>query len=166
MKTETPIPDVRLADLIARTEECGDCLEWTRHALDGKFPQWRVDGYLWPTRRLLWILTRGPIKPGQQVGVKCSNPLCVHPDHLVSRTKAKAAPRGPMPIVQRQRISSARRAKSTLDIETVRAIRASDEMAIDLDARYGLRAGYSSRIRLNKVWRDHANPFGGLGAHA
>lgn len=156
------LPDIGLADLLKRTEEAGDCLEWTGYALKGRFPQWRIGGVFWVVRRLIWLLTRGPLKPGMQVNVKCRNELCVHPDHLVARTKAIAQRGIPIPEDRRVRIAMAKRKRSKLTIEQVREIRASDEQGKVLDERYGLTPGYASRIKLGQAWKDHANPFSGL----
>lgn len=158
------LPDIGLADLLARTEECGECLEWTGYALGGNSPQWRVDGKLWVVRRLLWLKTRGPLRRGMQVGVKCDCELCVHPDHLVARTKSAAMRGHPVSEQARIRMTAAARARSQtqLSLEDVRAIRAATGTSKEIDEAFGLRKGYSSRIRLNKAWKDHANPFSRL----
>jgi hypothetical protein len=157
------LPDISLQGFLARTTEEGDCLLWDGYAAEGKFPQWRIDGKLHAVRRLVWELTRGPLGRGIQVGVNCRCDLCVHPDHLVARTKAKAMAHVPLSPDRRLRIAMARRAKSSLSIDLVRQIRASTEPGNVLEQRHGLQTGYASRIRLGKVWADHASPFSGLG---
>jgi hypothetical protein len=160
------LPDIRLQDFLARTKEEGDCLLWNGYACDGKFPQWRIDGKLHVVRRLIWELTRGPLEPGFQVGVKCRCDLCVHPDHLVARTKAKAMAHVPLAPDRRLRIAMARRAKSSLSMDVIREIRTSTESGNVIEQRLGLKTGYASRIRTGRVWADHSSPFAGLGARA
>lgn len=159
-------PDITLAAFMARVQDEGDCLMWTGHASLGRFPQWRIDGKLHAVRRLVWQLTRGEVKPGLQVGVSCGCDRCVHPDHLVARTKSKALVGKPVTPDHRARITIGRRAKSSLSMEIAREIRASDEPGNVLEARYGLNAGYASKIRTGAVWVDLSSPFAGLGARA
>lgn len=158
------LPDIGLADLLARTEPCGECLEWTGYALSGKSPQWRLDGKLWVVRRLLWLKTRGPLRRGFQVGVSCDCELCVHPDHLVARSKSVAMRGHPVSEQARIRMTLAARSRpgTQLSLEVVREIRAHTGLAKDIDEEFGLYPGYASRIRLGKAWKDHTNPFADL----
>lgn len=162
------LPDIGLDDLLARTEPEGECLAWTGYALHGKAPQWRVDGKLWVARRLIWELTRGPLRAGLQLGVKCDCELCMHPDHLVARTKSVALRGHVVTPTARVRMTLAARARSTtkLSIEKVRAIRAATGQAQEIDQEFGLNPGYASRIRLGKAWVDQSDPFARLGARA
>jgi len=163
--TPDTTPDIRLSDLLARTVEEGDCLLWTGYATQGKYPQWRIKNINRPARRVVYEAVHGPIKPGLQVGVNCGCDLCMHPDHLVARPKKLAMRRIKMTRAKRMNIAHARRAKSAkLTIELVREIRASDEPGNVIEKRMGLVKGYASRIRLGKLWADHASPFAGLGA--
>lgn len=158
--------EIRLSDLRARIEEVGECWVWQGYASQGKFPQWRLDGVLKPTRRIVWELVHGPLEPGMQVAAdpQCC-PCCVHPDHLQARTRSKALKGMHIAPDRKANIARSRRARSTLmTMEIARAIRASDEPGPVVEARYGLKKGYASRIRLNVVWKDHASPFARLGA--
>lgn len=85
----TSLQHLTLPDLMARAHDDGaGCLVWDGYALHGTAPQWRIDYQLWPVRRLLWELVHGPIRTKHQIGLSCTEPLCVHPDHLVSRTRS------------------------------------------------------------------------------
>lgn len=159
MKTE----EIRLSDLLARTVEEGDYLLWTGHSNGGKFPQWRIGGKLLAARRVIWSLTHEAEPNGVWIGCKCGTGLCVHPDHLVARNRSKAM-RGAMKPDHKVRVTIGRRANSRLDMDKVRTIRASDEPGPVIEARYGLKPGYASRIRTNRCWVDTASPFAGLGA--
>lgn len=158
--------DIRLSDLLARTVEEGNCLLWTGHANSGKFPQWRVDGKLYAARRIVYEVVHGEIPRGMQVGVRCKSLLCVHPDCLVARSRSRAMSGNPLTPHRRVAVTIGRRKNSALNLEIVRAIRASDEPGPVVEARYGLKKGYASRIRTNRCWVDTASPFAGLGARA
>lgn len=155
---------ITLDSLLARTRQEEDCLIWSGHANGGRFPQWRIGGELYLVRRLVWEEVHGPIRPGHQIGVQCGCDLCVAPDCLVSRTKSRAAPRGRMSVTHQRRIAASRRRNSALTPEIVSEIRMSNDPANVLDERFGLKAGYASRIRQHRVWADYSNPFAGLGA--
>lgn len=159
-------PDIRLSDLLARTVEEGDCLLWTGHANAGRYPQWRLGGKLLPARRVVYEAVHGPLPSRLQVGTRCKNTLCVHPDCLVARSRASAMRGNVMRPDRKACITAARRTNSKLTIEMVRAIRASTEPGPVIEARYGLKPGYASRIRTHRCWADTASPFAGLGARA
>lgn len=165
MTRRTPpavLPDIRLADLLARTVPEGDCLLWTCRAVKGKFPQWDLGGQRYITRRLVYQLVHGPIPSRLQVGTRCKNPLCVHPDCLVARTASKAQSGRTMHPDHKARIAAAQRARSSLNAEIILAIRSSTEPGPVVEARYGLKKGRASRIRSYESWKDIANPFAGL----
>jgi hypothetical protein len=154
--------------LLSHTQEEGDCLIWTGSAQHGKYPQVRIGdsrtGAAIAVRRIIYEKVHGELMPGKQVGTKCKTLLCVHPDCLVQRTKSQAHKGQKLRPDHIMRIIAGKRAKAKLNMETVREIRASDELCTALDARHGLSDGYASRIRTNRVWVDHSSPFAGLGA--
>ena len=157
--------ELTVATLLKHTVEEGDCLIWTGHSTLGKHPQVRSGGKVVPARREIYRLIHGELPSRIQVGVKCGSPLCVHPDCLIARTRAKASTGKKLSPKHKLRIALTKRAKSTLlTAEDVRAIRASDEPGTVLEASYGLSGGYVSHIRSGKVWKDTASPFFGLGA--
>lgn len=156
--------DITLAEFLARTEEEGACLLWTGYSVDGKFPQWRRKGDLLVVRRVIYELVHGPVPERHQVGVRCKCDRCVHPDHLVARTRSRLQRGKPLPTVTKLRIARSKQAQSlVLDLAKVREIRSSEERGVVLDDRLGLTRGYSSRIRQGKAWVDSDNPFALLG---
>lgn len=157
------LPDIGLLDLLARTESDGECLDWTGYAAGGTEPQWRVQGQFWLVRRLMWTLTRGPIRPKHQVAVSCGSDRCVHPDHLVSRTRSAVMTGKPKALKHRIGIALARRRASMLTPELVREVRGSAEPGNVIERRLGLQKGYASRIRRETVWKNYSSPFAGLG---
>lgn len=161
--TPAKIPDVSMDRILGRTREVGGCLEWAGHASEGKFPQIRVEGKLYPVRRLVWMATRGATRSDLWVSNSCGNPLCVNPDHLIARTRGTAMQGAIRPIAHRVKISNAKRSKSVLTMEMVREIRASNETNPVLGARYGIEPGYVSRLRRGTtVWKEYVSPFAGL----
>ena len=164
--TPDGLPDIRLSDLLARTVAEGDCLLWTGRSVVGKFPQWDIGGQRHITRRLVYQLVHGPLPSRLYVGNKCKNPLCVHPDCLIARTPSHAQSGRTMRADHKARITAAQRARSSLTLEKVQAIRASSEPGPVIEARYGLKKGHASRIRSFENWKDAGSPFAGLGARA
>lgn len=160
------LPEVTLASLLERVDEIGDCLTWRGYALDGQHPQWRLGGRggrLWNVRRLLWLLVHGRLDAGLQVGVSCTTALCVHPDHLAARTRSQACSGKPKAVDHRLRIALAKRASSVLSSEAVRAVCASAEPSVAIDAQLGLSRGYASKLRTGVRWAQHGGLFAGLG---
>lgn len=155
---------IRLSDLRARIVEVGECWQWTGYAAEGRFPQWVIGGKIRPARRIVWQSVHGEIRKGIQIGVRCGCTLCVHPDHLVARTKSKAMSGRKITAAHRASVIAGKRAASKLSIETARAIRASEASNKELGALYGVSHGYVSKIRGGRAWPDMASPFAGLGA--
>lgn len=150
--------------ILGRTREIGGCMEWAGYAVEGKFPQIRVEGKCYPVRRLVWLVTRGATRSDLWVSNSCNNPLCVNPDHLIAHTRGNAMKGNVRPVAHRAKIASAKRAKSALTMEMVREIRASDDSNPVLAERYGISAGYVSHLRNTPtLWKDYSSPFAGLG---
>lgn len=160
MTARTPKP--LFTRLMEKTVEEGDCLIWTGCCANGKWPQWNIDYNPTPVRRTLWEATHERNAASLEVGTSCETPKCVHPDHLVARTRSKRMQGIPLSRQNIARVAAGRRRKSKLNIEIVREIRASEECGTVIEARHGLKPGYASRIRRGKVWKDHASPFAGL----
>lgn len=159
------IPDVGMDRILGRTREIGGCMEWAGYAVQGKFPQIRVEGKLYPVRRLVWLLTRGATRSDLWITNKCGNPLCVNPDHLVAHTRSKAMADAKRPPSHAAKIANGKRRSSALTMEIVREIRSSDERNPVLAERFGISAGYVSHIRNTPtIWKDYSSPFAGLGA--
>ena len=156
-----------LDDVMKHAVEEGNCLIWTGSAAGGKHPQMNFRGKVIALRRVIFErVHEKPIRDGYQVGVRCGVALCIHPDCVVQRPKAEAMKKAVRKADHALRVAMARQAQSRHSIETIRAIRASTEPGTVIDARYGLSAGYASRIRSGRCWVDVANPFTGLGARA
>ncbi len=154
--------ELTLDRLMAHVVEDHGHLIWVGFATKGKHPQIHIGGKVQPVRRVVYEAVHGPIKSGLQVGTACEHELCVHPDCLRARRKSQANDRTPLTAARKAQIAMSRRRNSKLSIEVVREIRASTEPGNVIEARHGLKKGYASRIRTNRCWVDHSNPFAGL----
>ncbi|MES2909856.1 MAG: hypothetical protein V4718_00620 [Pseudomonadota bacterium] len=154
--------EIRLSELLARTVEEGDCLLWTGHASEGKFPRWGAR----PARRVVYEAIHGPLSRRLQVSAHCKNPLCVHPNCLFAQTRGKANKSRQDAQTFRANVAAAQRKRSSLTIEIVREIRASSLSNTEAGAPHGLHRNYVARIRRNEAWVDFASPFAGLGTQA
>lgn len=157
-----------LADLLARTRACGDCMEWT-----GPVHRGRANAPLF-TRKNQKVYARrevahlsGKLIAGRCVTTACRNPLCVNPDHLrvVSRaviqrrTAASGAWTG---IHIKMKVAAAKRAVSKLSQEDVRAIRMSAVPVPELAQHYGISEAYTYMILRHQSRIEYETPFVGL----
>lgn len=167
LTVDDPLVNFGLDDLLSMVRDDGyGCLVWVGYASDGKFPKWTRDGAERAVRRSLYRLLHGTIRRGQQIGVKCGCELCVHPDHLVSRSRS-AVQRGiVMPVMHRANITRARRAASHLTPAQIAEIRRADVSNDAEAARYGISRNHHHRIRTGRQWVDTATPWAGLGTRA
>lgn len=154
---------VSLDRVLGRARDVDGCLEWTGALGNGQFPQIRVCGKLFPVRRVVWALVHRPIGPKTWVGNTCGNPLCVHPDHLVARSRSAAFKGKRKSLLQKAKIAETKRRRSPITIEIVREIRSSTERNIDLAKRFGISQGYISHLRRASVWQEYVTPFQGIG---
>lgn len=159
------IEELRLSDLRARIVEEGDCWMWTGNVANG-LPRWTFDGKPNSARRVVWEAVHGPIEPGIQIGVRCENVLCVHPDCLVARTRSMASKEMVRTVHAAMRMAMTKRSKSRLSEESVREIRSSSKNSYQLADEYGICQTYAAGIKTGKYRRDYFSPFAGLGARA
>lgn len=154
---------ITLEYLLSNTKEEGNCMVWQGRSYNG-CPKCRIDGNSRHVRREVYEQVYGELPARLQVGVKCKTPLCVAPDCLVARTRSAAMKVAKFTAAGRAANVAAARRRAKLTIEVARQIRASDKPSAVLDRELGLFAGCASRIRTNRSWVDHSNPFAGLGA--
>ena len=160
-----PLENFGLNDLLALVRDDGfGCLVWVGFASEGKFPKWTRDGSERAVRRSIYRLIHGPIRRGLQVGVNCGCALCVHPDHLVARSRSVVQRGNTMPVMHKANITRARRAASHLTPEQVAEIRRANVSNEAEARRYGISRKHHHRIRTGRQWVDTATPWAGLGA--
>lgn len=155
-------------DIIARTEEEGECWMWQGATLKGGYPIMKVRGcgcrYV---RREVVLLAGKPLSVGQPVDSTCGERRCVNPAHLFpSSTSAialKAAKRGAFSGFARSaKIAAYKRATAKLTLEQALEIRVSPESGPVLAAKFGVNRSVITGIKSGKRWKDYANPFAGL----
>lgn len=167
MTVADPLENFTLDDLLARVRDDGSgCLIWACFAHAGRFPQWSLDGPQRAVRRSLYRLVHGTVRPDLQVGVRCRQELCVHPDHLVARTKSTVQRGAKMPVTHRANAAKAKWSVSKLTAEQIAEIKSSTVTTQAEADRYGISRTQHYRIRTNRQWAQVtvSSPWTGLGA--
>lgn len=100
--------------------------------------------------------------------VTCTTKHCANPAHRKAgtrRSQMQHANYKPSALTL-ARISSTKRAASSLTQEDIAAIRSSNDTLVVLAERYGVSLSHISRIRLNQAWRQTAAPAASVFAWA
>ncbi len=159
---------MNLEEIRARTAdrvvEEGECLLWTGATVQGGRPYLTI-GYKRIAVRTLIAKAKGIWREGHVNPSKCSNPLCVHEDHVASMPKAKH--------MQKLGAIGGRDPKRMATIQTgvhpgrklsdaqILEIRTSTDSVAEAAKRHGVSGALISRVRLHKT-RKHLNPFAAL----
>lgn len=163
-----------LKQIKERCTECCDCWLWNGITSKSGVPKINLHvGYgkggrtVLSTRRVVWQMAKGPIPAKGLITVKCGNPRCLNPEHLKLTDHAKvAAKNGARLDVKAKRaaaqMSFNRKQKAKLNPEAVELIRASEESAAELAARYGVGVSCVDKVRRGVTWKDYSNPFAAL----
>lgn len=164
-----PIATQTMESLLARTEEVGECLEWQGYVAN-KSPQVSHNGKMTTVRKLMRVLQGRPAGNGVFTGVKCGNPLCVNPAHLVDRNMrqhgqmmaSKIDFDCPVRTAKLQRAAAGRRKITDEGI----AAALTDPRSCEAVAQdHGVHKSLIARIRRGKAHRQvnaTINPFAGL----
>lgn len=169
-QTKTPTPtnaEEMRAYLEARAErdDLTGCLIWRGSVTNGNgYPQMRFAGRAALVRRVAYMLIRGRILPGRQIGLQPScHCLCVDPDHLAQRTRSQAITGHQVAPAVRAKIARTKRERhGKLTPAIASEIRMSSDTYQALADRYGVNKSLVGRIRRGEAWRDYANPFTSL----
>lgn len=155
-----------LADLLARTRKCDDCLEWTGAVLGKAAPVFTIKSKKYYVRRYVMQLTGHQIE-GKCVILTCGDSRCINPHHLrvvdrgviVRRTAASGAYSG---LDIKMKMAALKRLTSKLSQQSVQEIRESVAPATDMARQYQISPAYVYMIRRHLVRLDYRNPFVGL----
>lgn len=151
--------------ILSRCTEDGDCMIWQGQDNHGR-------PAIYPgkcsVRRIVYTAAHGSIPEGRVISVSCGQIACLEPEHLVARTISEvrllaAADLGAK-AKRSARMRRAGRAKSSLDIDKVRAIRAAVGSLKEIGEQFGLKPAHVSSIRTGRIWKEAASPWAGLGA--
>jgi hypothetical protein len=153
-------------EILKRTRECGECLEWTGAYVHNVAPVISIGNRKIYTKRRLLELAGKNIE-GLCVTNKCGNTSCVNPKHLQIATKAHIIQRTAATGVfsstaVRARVAAGKRKTSKLSQEAAFEIRNSNEPVPVLAAKHGISDAYGYMIRRGQFRKDYSNPFAGL----
>lgn len=143
----------------SRVDRCGDCWEWQGPPNRSGYGQVSINRKMYPTHRLAYMLTKGPIPRGMFVRHACDNRLCVRPDHLDIGTfedniadTVRRKRGGPGENAARgERAGSSR--LTDRDVIQIREAYAAGGVTQTILARdFGVDTGTISRIVTGKAW--------------
>lgn len=152
--------------LRARSEEVGECWEWTGALQSARgSPVMRYERVAQPVRRVIAIELGMQVK-GRMATVRCCNSLCVNPEHVVVLTRkqlqqrtAKVTQLHANPTRCRKLAQTARRTAklSEAQVAEIRALEGLTQRQIA--GRYGITQATVSAIRRGVKWKDYSNPW-------
>lgn len=154
--------------LMERTEEDGDCWLWRRSLNSGGVPVATVNGMKSKTVRSLVFALQGGDSTGLCViPLRCSDPLCVRPEHQVAVTRAQCnawlGELGRFSTVRSRTVhAEAGRKRSRLtmaDAKAIRAMRARDMTLAQIAEHWPVSTGTISKICRGERWRDYGDPM-------
>lgn len=144
-------------------QDCGDCLRWAQGVNNKGYPQANLDGKPTMVRRYVFTELMGlVISPKCVVSSRCSDRMCVAPEHLIAMRRGAVQKRA---YEQGRRMHAAeygarlrdmqRRGKTALDWPQVREIRARDAKLThgELAREYGVSRRCISDVRRGITWR-------------
>lgn len=158
--------------LHAMCVEEGDCWNWNGY-MANKSPYVNHNGEMQSVRRLLFTLTGKLAMPkAKYYSSNCENPICVNPDHLVSRSpKVHAKIMGKKvnqnAIIRRLKLQKATRNRPTTKLTRELA----DQIFIDPRSNRAIAGDFNishsmvSNIKTGKSWQNLSavtNPWAGL----
>ena len=140
----------------SRVDKSGACWLWTAAKGRKGYGQMRISGKLRIAHRLSWELANGPIPGGLFVCHRCDVTSCVNPAHLFLGTNrdnildsmAKGRLNAKAHGVPGERHSQAR--FTDLQVQEMRAARASGRTCEDIARQFGTTNGTISRICTGK----------------
>lgn len=165
----TITPDQRAKVLEAirtRTIEEGDCLMWTganSRGANTPRPQpaiW-LDGETKALRRMAYVAYGSELFAHWRVVTTCRNDACLNEKHLKRATRSDAQSGNHRGLLTRAKLAAAHQARSPLDWEKVREIRASDLSNRKLGEVYGVNRDTIHKERRYLTWRE-TGMFSGL----
>lgn len=158
-----------LESLLARTEDYGDCMEWTGYC-QNKAPYIQHGDEFLAVRKLIWRLLGNDTTGKLLYGNKCGNKKCVNPDHIAPRNmKAHATMMAKnvdhQSITRVAKLSKAAQKRKALTDEQVSNILLDHRSTREIADDFGVSKTLICRIkagRSHKMVNAKNNPFWGL----
>jgi hypothetical protein len=142
------------------------CLEWGGYMQGGVTPMMMWEGSAATVRKLI-LDHRGVDMKGKVAWVSCGCNSCVKPAHVIAITRGERnalmlAAQSPAKRAARARKhATTQHAKSVVNWDVVRSIRASNESVRVLAAKHGITGSWAHKIKTGSAWKE-TNPFEGL----
>lgn len=153
---------------VDQTDGPDACWPWTRGRFSFGYGEIRLHNRSWPSHRIVWLLTRGPIPDGLFVLHACDFPPCCNPKHLFlgtgkdnmqdAKQKGRLATGDRHPFRLRPEICLRGEANgaakfTTIQILEIRTRCAKGETQTSVAKRFGIRQGYVSDIVRRRTWK-------------
>lgn len=156
-----------IASLLERTEDYGQCKEWTGYLANKRSPAVYHDGRLRPVRQIICQLQNKEVQPTNFVSTSCGNPKCIHPLHIEIRSRvehmtvmaSKVEHLHPSRLLKLTEKAQVRR---KLTDDQLQEIMMGSRSRRDLAKEFAVNPSLISRIRAGKAHRMSAarnNPF-------
>ncbi len=124
-----------------------ECWPWRGGTGSGGYGQTRFRGEKRKAHVVAYLLSKGPLRPGEIVRHSCDNPPCCNPRHLHGGTHAQNMAE----MVERGRSARGEaHPNAALSDRQVAAVLRSSESSVRLAARLGVSARHIRRIRQTK----------------
>jgi len=154
---------LRLMWVIGKCVEDCDCQIWSGSSNGLGHPKTK-DG---SARRLVWEAHKYELKASQLVTVTCGRPECLNPAHLKVTSKSevsrKSNARYTVKLLRSASSAATNRPKfGKITMDIAREIRDSEREGKQWAQDLGVSPSLISKVRQNKSWVDHRNPFLGL----
>lgn len=153
-----------------RCVDDGGCLRWLQAINGDGHPMMRLGGATVAVRRVMHLLAKGPLAPGQLAVCTCECGRCVEPGHMQAMTHGQMmrlrANQGRMRSPVRAAKSAWRmRAASRWSDADIAAIRASAGTGTlaERAAPYGMSPSYVSALDHGQWRQPMASPWSGMG---
>lgn len=166
-------PEARAAllrSIVERCEDDGGCLRWLRAVNNEGHPMMRLAGTTVAVRRVVYLLAKGPLAPGELAVCTCECGRCVEPEHMqamghgrMMRLRARQGRmRSPVRAAKTAERMRAASRWSDEDIAAARATAGTGTLA-ERAAPFGMSPTYLSALDRGQ-WRNPvASPWAGMG---
>lgn len=152
---------------MAKTEDYGQCKEWTGYYANKINPAIFHEGRLWPVRKVICQLQRKVVQPTDFVSTSCGNPKCVSPFHIEIRSQVEhmTIMAGKVEHLHPSRLlklTESAQVRRKLTDEQINQILTEDKSCRQFAQLFSVNQSLISKIRRGQAHRMHSarnNPF-------